>query len=78
MNSWDSISFILAALFSLAVEPGGGSGFSEWIIFCPVIERTDTKAFVSVRVESLVYTVGVLRPRHFAGAGRDVLPREAP
>jgi len=28
----------------------------------------DSKAFVSVRVESLVYTVGVIGPSHFAGA----------
>ena len=29
----------------------------------------------SVRVESLVCTVEVIGPSHFAGAGRDALPR---
>ena len=31
-----------------------------------------------VRVESLVCTVGMIGPSHFAGAGRDALPREPP
>ena len=34
--------------------------------------------FLTVRVESLVYTVEMIGPSHSAGAGRDALPREPP